>query len=208
MLKRLLAASAAIALLLQFSLPAVHAADAFGDLGGVPWAAAAVTDLSRRGVIFGVAPGVFGPDLTLTRAEAATILGRLQGWPLGSGALPPGVSFADWDQVPAWAAPYAAAAVRRGIIQGLPGARFAPEAAITWDQLAVVVARVFRYPAVPADQVDGLLNQLTNGAAAADWARQAVAADVRAGDFAGVVAQMFNPDEAVTRAELAVLLDQ
>ncbi len=179
----------------------------FNDLGNVPWAVHAINALQSKGVLKGTAPGRFSPGASLTRAQMATALGRLKGWPKSS-TMPAAPPFTDWKEIPSWARPYVAMAAQRKVLQGEPNGTFAPNAALTWDELAVVVARAFQYPPVAASQVPTLLSKLVNGKQTPSWAQQAVSEDVQAGDFAGILTQLYQPNQPVNRAELALFLDQ
>ncbi len=178
----------------------------FNDIGGVPWAAQAITAMQERGVLKGTGPGTFDPTGQLNRAQMATALGRLEGWSPNAGAG--AADFRDWDEVPTWAQPYVATAAQHNIVEGMPGRMFDPAAILSWDDLAVIVARAFAYPPVPAGQVDSVLAQLPHGPQTPDWAKQAVAEDIVAGDFAGILADLYIPNAPVDRAELALFLDQ
>ena len=178
----------------------------FNDLGSVPWAVHAIDAMHSRGVLEGTGPTTFSPDAPLTRAQMATALGRLEGWPRGDGTPTP--AFTDWSTVPSWAKPYVATAAQHHVLKGEPGGAFAPNAGLKWDELAVIVARAFQYPPVPADQVPMLLAELAHGTQTPDWAQQAVAEDVQAGDFSGILADLYRPNRPVSRAELALFLDQ
>ncbi len=178
----------------------------FTDLADVPWAVPGVTALQQQGVLLGVAPGIFDPSAPVSRAQMATVLGRLLGWPASSASA--SATFQDASTIPSWALPYVVTAAQDGILVGLPGGLFAPSVNVTWDQLAVIVARAYTYPQVLANQIPALVSQLPTGTQTPSWAIEAVAQDVQAGDFSGVLTDLYKPDQPVTRAELAAYLLQ
>lgn len=178
----------------------------FDDLGSVPWAVPGITAMQAQGVLQGVGTDSFDPNGLLTRAQMATVLGRLFGWK--SGAASTTTPFADSGSIPSYAQPYVSMAAQQGILQGEPGNRFDPGGNMTWAQLAVAVARAYRYPQVATDQVATWLAELPNGSGTPSWATQAVAQDVQAGDFSGSIADLYQPGADVTRAELATFLYQ
>ncbi|HVB09250.1 MAG TPA: S-layer homology domain-containing protein, partial [Bacillota bacterium] len=178
----------------------------FRDLHGYSWAMPGILAMQGQGVLNGVSATSFDPTGLTTRAEMATVVGRFLGWSSAS----PGVRtrFADDDSIPSYALSYVDMASRKGIMQGLPGGAFSPQGTVTWAQLAVIVARALDYPLVPAAQVPSLLAQLPQGSATPKWAQEALARDIAAGDFTGVLADMYQPGQNVTRAELAAFMAQ
>ena len=87
------------------------------------WASDAVAAAVEAGYIQGYADGTFRSNQPITRAEIAAIVSRAAGLELTQEAV---LSFADARDVPAWAAPYVAAAVEAGMVQGRGNNRFAP----------------------------------------------------------------------------------
>ncbi|HVB10676.1 MAG TPA: putative Ig domain-containing protein [Bacillota bacterium] len=182
------------------------ASAAFTDLANVPWAVPGITALQQQGVLLGVAPGLFAPTEPVSRAQMAAVLGRLLGWQASASATTS--TFSDAASIPAYARPYVVTAAQDGIIQGLPGGLFAPDVNVTWAQLAVMAARAYTYPQVLGNQIPALVSQLAAGTSTPAWAVEAVAQDVQAGDFSGVLGDLYQADQPVTRAELAAFLLQ
>ncbi len=207
-LRRAMALVLALGLLLGAGAAAFAASGSvpFTDLGDVPWAVPGITALQEQGVLLGTAPGIFDPSAPVSRAQMATVLGRLLGWP-ASGTTA-SATFQDAATIPAYALPYVVTAAQDGILVGLPGDLFAPLVNVTWDQLAVIVARAYTYPQVLANQIPSLIAQLPTGTQTPSWAIEAVAQDVQAGDFSGVLGDLYRPGQPVTRAELAAFLLQ
>ncbi len=207
---------------------------AFSDLGGASWASQAIGDVTGQCVMLGTGQGRFDPQGVTTRAEMAVMLGRLMGWSattavapvsygvsraarrdrkgrgkgrgLGRSLLAGWASFRDAQAIPAWARSYVQAAVQNGVLQGEQSNLFAPAGAVTWAQAAVVLQRVFHFPLVAPIQVAGDLQQLPNGPATPTWAQRDVASLVAAGVLTGTLAQDYNPGQAITRADMAVLI--
>ena len=208
MYQRMRTAIGAVTLSLAMLAPALTFAQqpTFHDIGSVPWAAQAIQAMEQEGVMQGTGPGTFSPGSDLTRAQMATVLGRFKHWqPAAQGTTP---AFADAQSIPAWSMPYVATAAQQGILQGMPNGDFAPQGTLTWADLAIIVARAFNYPTVPQAGIAGLLAQLVNGPQTPTYAQQAVAEDVQAGDFAGILAELYSPNKPTSRAELALFLDQ
>jgi len=116
------------------------------------------------------------------------------GLPTGSGQTP----FTD---VPAgaWYAPFVAAAVQAGIAQGVTPTTFAPNAPVTRQQMAVLLAR-----ALKLTQTATL--HFSDAAQIDNWARTAVGEDVAAGYLAGFPDGTFQPLASTTRAQAAKVL--
>lgn len=178
----------------------------YNNLGSAAWAGAALRLLVTQGVIQGVGNGQLNPTGTTTRAQMATMLGRLLGWSATAGS-PGAPAFQDGPSIPAWALGYVQQAASKGYMQG-EGEDFAPSQQVTWAQAAVIIARVFSFPPVPPDQVAADLAQLPYSAGTPAWAAPAVAADFAAGLFQGLLGQIFMPNQPISRAELAALLQQ
>ena len=98
-----------------------------------PYAAAAY----EIGIIKGI-NGKFEPNMTLTREQASTMLGRIRetiGIPKAASAL----NFSDRSQIAGYAQPYVADLVGAGAIAGVGNGRFAPKQEMTVEQ-AVKIA--------------------------------------------------------------------
>lgn len=80
----------------------------------------------------------FYPDRTITRAEAATILGRALNQAEATDYSPP---FTDWATVPTWAQPAVANMAKRGWLSGFPDGSYQPAAQLTRAQAARVLSR-------------------------------------------------------------------
>ncbi|MFB9327708.1 choice-of-anchor I family protein [Paenibacillus aurantiacus] len=176
---------------------------AFGDANG-SYALSAITYLSARGVINGVAEGKFAPERQVSRADFALLLARLAGADTSQSA---GAAFADVKP----SAYYAGAvswASQAGIVSGVGQERFDPNASITREQMAVMIKRF-------ADAVDYELPKQAQSAAFQDaasispFAKDAVDALQAAGLLGGkptAGGSVFAPKDTASRAEAAVLL--
>lgn len=106
----------------------------------------AAAQLAARDLFLGTGPDTFSPDMAVNRAMLVTLLYRLDGR-----AETAPVDFRD---VPAdaWFAAGAGWAQARGVTLGVGGGSFAPDAALTWEQLAVML---YRYAGAAAQEPDG-----------------------------------------------------
>lgn len=106
----------------------------------------AAAQLAARDVFLGTGPNTFSPDMAVNRAMLVTLLYRLDGRPETAP-----VDFRDVP-VDAWFAAGAGWAQARGVTLGVGGGSFAPDAALTWEQLAVML---YRYAGAAAQEPDG-----------------------------------------------------
>ncbi|MBD2868571.1 S-layer homology domain-containing protein [Paenibacillus arenilitoris] len=96
----------------------------FADKEKIPaWARGYVAAAVDAKMIEGYADGTFRAGKLISRAEMASLIVRSEGVVPAPGDKP---SFADTDEIPAWAQPYIAVAADRGWIKGVGNDRFAP----------------------------------------------------------------------------------
>lgn len=174
----------------------------FADAEG-HWAQQDILAAGLRGWMLGTAPGQFAPDAQLTRAQAAAILVRALG--LDGEAAADGSPFAD---VPAdhWAAYDIAVAQRHGLIQGIGAGRFAPDRAITREEMSQLLSRVLSASSPPAG-ADAAAKTFAD-VPAGRWSAEAIAAMSRMGLVDGFADGTFRPGAPLTRAEMAALLSR
>ncbi|MFB9329272.1 S-layer homology domain-containing protein [Paenibacillus aurantiacus] len=115
----------------------------FADASKIPsWASAYIAEAAAAGVVSGYADGSFRPDQLITRAEMTAIIVRAAGIAVDQAAQP---TFADADQIAAWAKPGVAAAVQAGIVKGSAGNRFAPLDQASRAEAAVMLVGAVEY---------------------------------------------------------------
>ena len=98
----------------------------------------AVKALYKEGIVTGTtkdgAP-CFDPSGSLTRAQAAAMIGRSQ----QKGYAAPELSFTDAASIPAYASFYVRTMVSQGILGGYADGTFRPQASITRGQMAKIL---------------------------------------------------------------------
>ena len=173
----------------------------FSDLNGFEWAADAIRQLARRGIVQGTGAHRFSPAAALTRGDFAILISRA--FAVDSSSADSG--FADVAQNAYYRE--AVEAVRAaGIVNGVGGGRFAPDAPITRQDMMTILARAAQYvhctlsPGGPE-----LLAGFTDGAAVASYAREAVACLVANEIVVGTNGKLL-PRGLTNRAEAAVIL--
>ncbi len=95
----------------------------------------AVKVLYRAGVMTGTGENTFSPNMTVTRAQAVTVLARLAGAEAGETN-----AFSDVERG-SWYAGYVGWAVDSGIVEGDGQGHFLPDAPVTAEQMALMLGR-------------------------------------------------------------------
>ena len=166
------------------------------------WAASSIAFVVNRGLMGGVADGQFGPNLQLTRGMLVTILGRLEGFDASKYT---GSSFSDVSG-DAWYAASVQWAAEMGIVSGVGDGKFAPDQAITREQLAAILAN---YAAKKNIELkDGPSVKFADSNKISPWAASAMDAMVKAGIIRGNADGTLNPQGTATRAEVATMLQR
>ncbi|MCQ6563142.1 glycoside hydrolase domain-containing protein [Paenibacillus mendelii] len=168
----------------------------FDDLFKVQWAQEAIRELAARQILKGTSMTTFAPDREITRAEFAAILARTLGLAdHGSG------TFADVS-ADAWYAVAVNAAAQAGLINGQGNDCFAPNAAITREEMAVMLQRAVEWQTKQTFQPD-LTHSFGDDAQISPWARGATQVLAELGIMVGRSNNHFAPKVSVTRAEAA-----
>jgi hypothetical protein len=96
----------------------------FADADRIPqWAKAGISAAVAAGIVNGYEDNTFRADNRINRSEMTALVVRALKLDVSSTAA---LTFSDQDQIPDWAAPYVATAVKTGLIQGRDGNQFAP----------------------------------------------------------------------------------
>ena len=108
--------------------------------------------LVQLGILSGYMDGSFQPSRTLTRAEAAVILARLNGY---AGSAVKG----SFDDVPAdhWAYSFVAYCVGNGLLQCIDGSSYRPMVSITVKDLCKALLKIIGYENVTDDNCEELI---------------------------------------------------
>jgi len=171
----------------------------FADMPQSHWALDAVKRLAAKGIVKGATAETFAPAQPVTRAEFAAWIASALGLTETAGS-----SFGDVDEA-AWYRGHVSALQAAGILSGKADGRFEPNAYITREEIAVIVARSLNY----LDMNLGQKNPSDSFADAnliSDWALDAVRLLADAGYMRGYPDESFRPVKQATRAEAAQLL--
>lgn len=149
------------------------------------------------GIIKGYEDGTFRPNGLVTRSELMVMLGRMLGFQQEDMTL----SLKDQANIPVWARPYIAGAVKSGFANGYGDGTFRPGGKITRLELVAIVARALNLksetnaflPYADSDQISS-------------WGIAYATALYEAGLIEGKDNNRFAPNDQVTRAEAVTLL--
>ena len=160
------------------------------------YAADAIRWAWENGWFSGVSGKRFAPEQGLSRAMLVTVLWRMEGEPRHgisgfTDVLPGGW----YEKAVAWAA-------FSGIVSGTAEGVFSPDAAITREQLAVIL---WRYAGSP--QPSGSLNGFADAGEVSAYAAEAMAWAVEQGIVTGSNGRLL-PKSGATRAQTALMLQR
>ena len=187
----------ALALTLGLTTPALAAVDdtGFSDVDADAWYAEAVMYCREHNLMAGIGNDQFAPESSLTRAQFATVLYRIEGAPAVTGTD----TFTDTPSG-AWYSNAVLWASQQNLISGYGGGLFGPNDPVSREQMATIF---WRYAGSPA--ADGA-SDYTDEASIASYAAAAV-------DWASVnnivvpaSAGVFSPKSSATRAHAAAAL--
>ena len=168
----------------------------FTDVSDQNWFHDAVVFAYVRELMNGVGNGKFDPEGSVTRAMLVTILYRSENCPSIDGLTNPfaDVASGQWyyDAV-IWAA-------NEGIVNGVNATTFAPDVAITREQIATIL---HRYSG--AENMIGSLDEFADASQISDYAIDAIVWAVHAGLINGIDG-LLAPTQTATRAQIATLL--
>jgi len=149
--------------------------------------------------MFGNASGEFRPRANTTRAEVAAILVRTMVEDFEYGAYPTGVTtFSSFSDVSPenWFYWYIVWAQTEGLVQGFDNGTFRPNAPITRQEYAAMVART-------GDVLDAGDLEFVDTEAISNWALDYVYTAFRKGWMVGDQNNNFRPNASILRAEVA-----
>jgi len=174
----------------------------FIDVPEGHWARGYVEFVWEEGIMNGVSDTLFAPNVTLSRAMAATILWRTAGEPAASG----GVGFSDvadgrwYSEAIAWAR-------ENGIILGVGGNRFAPGVDVTREELAALMYRYTVFTEGNTDVPDGFdLSHFQDRDQVSGWAERYMYWANYNGLITGVNSTTLSPQGDATRAQSAAII--
>lgn len=167
----------------------------FNDVAYTSWYYDAVKFVYDKGIMDGVSYYKFAPDATITRGMVVTMLWRMAGEPYEAAA-----GFTDvaagryYTTAVAWAA-------RNGIVEGMTSTTFAPDQAITREQLASILYRYAKWLGFSGYGSD--ISGYTDAGKVSSYAYDAMSWAVRSGVVTGTSARVLDPQGTASRAAAA-----
>ena len=165
------------------------------------WAKADIDFVAARGLLSGTGNNQFSPNIGMTRGMFVTALGRLAG--IDPASYKTG-KFTDV-KADAYYAPYVNWAAEKGIVSGTTATTFAPDSAVTRQEMAVIMANYAKALGYNVPKTREAVTFADN-ANIASWAKDAVKAMQMAGIINGKDSNKFDPTGTATRAEAAAVL--
>ena len=179
--------------------PVPDKAMSFTDVKSNDWYYSSVRYAYDNGLFSGVSHDSFGPGDSMDRSMLVTVLHSLDGKPAaGKGGFTDVADGAWYANAVAWAAEH-------GIVSGVSDSAFAPNGAITREQLAVMLYRYAQYKGYDVSKTADLSGYADQGSIS-DWAAQAVQWACGSGLMTGRSANSLAPAGTLTRAEAATML--
>ncbi len=173
--------------------------DSFTDVHTNDWFANAVQYMLDNGMMNGVTDTTFAPNTTTTRSMIVTILYRLEGEPDAAAS-----SFTDvaanmyYADAVAWAQ-------ANSIVTGITETTFAPDQAITREQMAAILYRYAQYKGYDVT-ANNDLSSYTDASQISAYATTAMQWANAEGLITGNTDTTINPTGNATRAEVATIL--
>jgi len=173
----------------------------FKDVKESDWFYDTVEYVNKNGIINGMTEDTFSPSTQLTRAMLVTILYRVEGSPrISSDSKFDDVKDSDWYGAPIiWAA-------ENEIVNGVSETEFAPNNAITREQIAAIIYRYAKAKGYDVTQGGMAVREFEDYEKISSWAGEAMQWAVNTKLINGKTATTVNPQDKATRAEAATII--
>ncbi|WP_313133515.1 S-layer homology domain-containing protein [Anaerocolumna sp.] len=165
------------------------------------WAKDSIDYVVGRGLLSGTSDTFFAPNTAMTRGMLVTALGRLAGVDVKTYTTN---SFTDVKADSAFC-PYIEWAYKKGIIQGIGNNQFAPDRAVTREEIAVIFANFAKATGYTLP-VTRTATTYADASSIGSTYETAVTAMQQAGIMMGGTNNQFNPKSSATRAEVSSML--
>ena len=180
--------------------PAPEIIGSFEDVPANAWYADAVQYALDNGMMNGVSDTSFAPNSTTTRGMIVTMLHRMEDEPAAAASgfedVASGAYYAD-------AVDWAAA---NGIVNGVSDTAFAPDNAITREQMAAILYRYAEYKGYDVFTGGMSLSEYTDASQISAYATTAMQWANENGLITGVTDTTLEPQGSATRAQVATIL--
>lgn len=173
----------------------------FSDVAANAWYQKAVAFIAAREITKGTGAGKFSPEALLTRGEFIVLLMRAYGIEPDD---KPSDNFADAGNT--YYTGYLAEAKRQGISNGVGNNLYAPEKAITRQEMFTLLYNFLKVSnRLPQGESIKTLLSFADGGSVAPWAEEAMSYLVKSGTISGSDGKIY-PGDTSSRAEMAQVL--
>lgn len=193
---KLLSILGILTILFTLSPASAFAAEPLTDISD-HWAKEQIQSFVDSGYIQGYPNGTFKPDNNITRAEFMTIANKAFGYTEKAE-----INYSDV-AAGSWYADAVATAKAAGYINGYPNGTMKPDAPITREEAAVIVAKI---DALQADEAAA--DTFTDGKDIAAWSKGSIGACAEAKIFNGYPNGSFQGQNLIERGESVVALSK
>lgn len=171
----------------------------FTDVAAESWYQKAVQYCYTNDLMEGMTPTEFAPEVPTTRAMAVTVLHRMHGSPrTGEHSFTDVLPDAYYEGAVAWA-------TEAGIVQGIGDGRFAPDRAVTREELISMLARYAAYLGRDT-QAEDHRAAYADGAQVSDYAVAPMNWALQEGLIHGMSETELSPQGTATRAQVARMM--
>ena len=171
----------------------------YADVTANQWFYAAVQYVSENKLMNGVAENAFGPDIHTTRGMLVTILHRIEGEPqAGEHSFTDVAEDKYYADAVAWAA-------ENDIVNGYSDTVFAPEKAMSREEMAVVLYRYAQYKGWDVS-AQGDLSRYTDSESVSAWSAEAMTWAVGAKVMNGMDGRLAPQGDALRSQTATVLM--
>lgn len=165
------------------------------------WAKNDIEFVSNRGILKGIEKDIFSPNSSMTRGMFITALGRLAQADVTNCKTS---SFTDVKK-DIYYLPYIEWANKNNIVNGISETKFAPNKAITREEMAVIIANYAK--AMGVDLPSSCTKEdFTDNIKISNWAKESVKKMNIAGIIEGKSENVFDPKGTATRAEVSSVI--
>jgi hypothetical protein len=185
-----------LALMAFFSIQ-VQAQVSLSDISD-NWAAKPIRTLADKGIIDGYPDGTFKPEQPITRAEFAKLIAKTFHYQPGNQGYFP-------DTIGNWAKTYISSVAAHKVMNAFSDGKFKPEERLSRAQMANMLARIVQL-GKPEEKYDNWQASFSD-VPANNWAYQKIEIINRLELFPPSFKSEFHPEQAVTRAESAWMIE-
>ena len=172
----------------------------FIDING-HWAENDIYSGVKNGLFTGISDTIFDPDGTVTRAMAVTVIGRFSKDEIAD-------SNTEFSDVTAekYYANYVSWGAENGVVKGISETEFAPESAVTREQISAMIVRYLNYKEIPLPTGSEEIKEHSDYEQISDYAKEDMSICYEMGLIKGHDSGLIEPNGNLTRAQLASIM--